>query len=222
MTTTTFAEMKNEADSPSQVRKVLEGVMFLAPLSAPIIDNIVDAEGNLLKLPEDYWPVGLVSTDGYTFSADTNVDDVDALGYASPVRRDITGVTKGVAFTALEAYRKNVLALAYGMNLDAVEQATSGEVVFDRPALPEKQYYRGIVIGKDGSTDRLYLRAKHFPRLYSTEIPEEVWGSGPVQFPINLTPEVDKEMGADERNFIAGSAAKADSKVLGFKQALGA
>lgn len=215
----TFAELKNQADNTGQVRKVLEGVAFLAPLSAPLIESITDAEGKLTPLPEDYWPVGVVTEDGYTFGADTNVEDVPAFGYGSPVRRDIVSATQSVTFTALESFRKNVLALAYSMDLDAVEQAVSGEIMFDRPALPEKQFYRLIVIGKDGSGAQEYFRGKHFPRVYSTSIPEEAWGTGPVQFPIELAVDFDREAGTPERNFIAGPGAKADADILGFTQA---
>ncbi|WP_054953092.1 hypothetical protein [Flaviflexus massiliensis] len=214
----TFAELKNQADDTSQVRKVLEGVAFLAPLDAPIIESLTDTDGNLKELPEGYWPVGVVSTDGYTFGSETNVEDVEGFGYGSPVRRDIVSATKSVTFTALESFRKNVLALAYSMNLDAVEQAVSGEVMFDRPVLPEKQFYRLIVIGKDGSGAHEYFRAKHYPRVYSTSIPEEAWGTGPVQFAIELSVEPDKEIGTDLREFIAGPGAKADASVLGFVQ----
>lgn len=215
----TFAEMKNAADDTSQIRKVLEGMAFLAPVDAPAIETLTDTEGNLKELPEDYWPVGTVTTDGYTFGADTSVEDVEAFGYASPVRRDITSVVQTVTFTALESFRKNILSLAYGMNLDSIEQALSGEIVFDRPPLPEKQYYRLMVIGKDGSGAQEYFRGKCFPRVYSTSIPEEAWGTGPVQFDIELSVEVDKAEGTAERNFIAGPGAKADALALGFAQA---
>lgn len=218
----TFAELKNQADDTSQVRKVLEGVAFLAPLDAPIIDSLTDTTGKLVELPATYWPVGIVTEDGYTFGADTNVEDVPAFGYGAPVRRDIVSATQTVTFTALESFRKNILALAYSMNLDAVEQAVSGEIMFDRPQLPEKQFYRLIVIGKDGAGAQEYFRGKHFPRVYSTSIPEEAWGTGPVQFPIELSVDFDREAGTAERNFIAGPGAKADAVALGFTQAAGA
>lgn len=218
MTQTTFSEMKNSADNTAQVRKVLEGVAFLAPLDAPIIDKLTGADGQLLALPEPYYPVGIVSTDGYTFGSDTNVEDVEGFGYGVAIRRDIMSATRSITFTALETFRKNVLALAYSMNLDAVEQALNGEIMFDRPALPQKQFYRCIIIGKDGSGDQEYYRAKHFPRVYSTSVPEEAWDTGPVQFSIELTPDVDKTIGTDLREFIAGPGAKADADILGFAQ----
>lgn len=211
----TFAEIKNQADSPKQVRKVLEAVAFMAPESAEFIDTLTDESGALKALPSDYFPVGIVTRDGYTFGGDTETEAVDALGYAQPIREDITGYTRTVTFQAYEVFRKEILALAYGMDLDTVTQAVSGEITFDRPPLPEQRFYRLVVIGKDGSGDKEIYRGKAFPRVSVTSVPEEAWNTEALRFEITLSTYVDDEIGTGEREFIAGPGAQADSG-LGF------
>lgn len=212
----TFAELKNTADSPSQVRKALEGVAFLAPMTADPITSLTGADGSIQALPSGYVPVGLVSKDGYSFGGSTDTAEVEALGYASPVREDITGRTREISFTAYEVFRRPLLELAYGIDLSAVEQSATGELTFDHPTLPEKREYRLIVIAKDGSGDREIYRAKHFPRVTITELPEEAWSSeDAMSFEVTLKALVDDELGTSERDFLAGPGAASDTE-LGF------
>lgn len=220
MTTTTFSEMKAAADNPNLVRKILEAVAFLAPEDADPIEALTDASGALQTLPVDYLPVGLVTPDGYTFGGDTNTEDVEALGYAQPVRTDITTVTRTVAFTALEAFRRQLLELVYGMDLSGVVQGTNGEIMFDHPERPVQRFYRLIVVGRDGGGSNEWFRGKFFPRASLTEFPEEVWSAAdPTQYPITLGTYVDDTVGTGERDFIAGTGALAAAAAMGFTQA---
>lgn len=216
--TTTFAELKNSADKTSNILKTLEAVAFLAPISAPVIDTLTDSTGALNELPEGYLPVGIVTPDGYTFGSNTETVDTHGFGYANPPRQDIVRVTKSISVTALE-YRANILALAYGMQPETMVQAINGEVRIDRPVLPEKVFYRMIVIGKDGAGDDELFVAKHFPKVYSTSIPEEAWGENALQFPLELSVDLDPEVGTTERSFLAGPGAKARGTGMGFAQA---
>lgn len=215
----TFAELKNTSDNTNQVRKALEGVAFLAPTSAPAISSLTDADGTIKALPEGYVPVGLVSKDGYEFGGDTDTEEVEALGYVTPVREDITSRTREITFTAYEVFRAPLLELAYSLDLSTVEQALSGEITFDHPALPAGREYRLLIIAKDGSgADEIY-RAKMFPRVKLSEMPEEAWNSeDAMAFEVTLKAMVDSELGTAERDFIAGVGAKADT-ALGFKKA---
>lgn len=215
--TTPFPELKASSDNPSLVRKILEAVAFIAPESAPEITALTDASGALQTIPTDYLPVGLVTPDGYTFGRETEVEDVNALGYSAPVRRDVTGQTRTVGFTALETYRRQLLELAYGVDLSAVEYGANGEVTFDHPDRPEQKYYRLLVIGRDGSGSGEWFRGKWFPRASITDFPEEVWSAtDPTQYEIQLSTYVDDVLGTGERDFIAGAAALANAEALGF------
>lgn len=215
-----FADMKAAADSPTHVRKILEAVAFLGPEDADEIEALTDASSVLTALPTTYQPVGLVTPDGYTFGGDTNTEAVEAMGYAAPVREDISSATRTVAFTALEAFRRPLLELAYGVDLSAVTKAVSGEIMFDHPARPLQRFYRLIVIGRDGSGANEWFRGKFFPRCSITSFPEEVWSAAnPVQYPITLSTYVDDVVGTGERDFIAGLGSKNSGTTLGFAAA---
>lgn len=213
----TFDEIKQTADNPNLVRKILEAVAFLAPEDAPAIDALTDTAGALVTLPTDYLPVGMVTPDGYTFGRETETADVPALGYAQPVRTDITRATRTVSFTALEAYRRQLLELAYGIDLSGVAQGSNGEITWDHPDRPLQRYYRLIVIGRDGAGDRQWFRGKFLPRVSISEFPEEVWNAeDPTQYEITLATYVDDVIGTGERDFIAGPGALAARTALGF------
>lgn len=217
----TFAEIKTGADNPNGARKQLEIVAFLAPIDADPITTLVDATGDLAAIPVDYLPVGMITPDGITWAADTNVEEVEALGYASPVRRDVTAVTRTVAFTALEAYRSNLLGLAYGMDLSAVEMSAVGEVTFDHPDRPLDIHYRFLAIGRDGGPGAEFYRGKFLPDVSISEFPEEVWSAtDPTQYPITLSTFVDNTEGTAQREFIAGPGALATAVDLGFTVAV--
>ena len=215
-----FADLKATADNPNLVRKILEAVAFLAPEDAAEIETLTDASSVLTALPAAYVPLGLVIPDGYTFGGDTNTEAVEALGYSAPVREDITSQTRTVATTLLESFKRNVLELVYGVDLSAVTQAASGEIVFDHPARPLQKFYRLIVIGRDGSGAQEWFRGKFFPRVSLTTFPEEIWSAAnPIQYPITLSTYVDDTIGTGERDFIAGLGAKAAASAMGFTQA---
>lgn len=215
--------MKSQADNPSLVRKILEAVAFLGPEDADEIESLTDSNGLLKTIPTDYKPVGLVTPDGYTFGGDTNTEDVEALGYSAPVRTDVTGQTRTVAYTALETLRRTNLELAFGMDLSGVTQGANGEIVIDHPDRPQQRFYRLLVIGRDGSGSGEWFRGKFFPRCSITSFPEEVWSAAdPTQAAITLSTYVDDVMGTGERDFIAGKGALAAKTQLGFTQAAGA
>lgn len=213
----TFQEIKTAADNPENTRKILEAVAFLAPEDAAPITTLIDATGALVAVPAAYLPVGLVSPDGYTFGGDTNTEDVEALGYTAPVRTDITSRTRTIAFTAYEVYKKLLMELIYGVDLSAVTMSLEGEITFDHPDRPAQRFYRGLVIGRDGSGDSEWLRGKYFPRVSISEFPEEVWSAADASsYPITLSTFIDEAEGTAERDFIAGTGAVAGVTGIGF------
>lgn len=222
MVDTTFQTVKTAADTPTLVRKILEAVAFLAPEDAAPVTLLTSpgVTGSIIQtIPTAYWPVGLVTPDGYKFGGDTKTDDVEALGYAAPVRTDITSATRTVSFTALEKWKRNLMGVCYGMDLSQVKQKLSGEIVIDHPDRPLQQFYRLLVIGRDGSGANEWLRGKWFPRVSVTSFPDETWSAATAdQAQIELSTYVDDLIGTGERDFIAGKGAKAASAALGYTQ----
>ncbi|MDU1351270.1 MAG: hypothetical protein E6943_00910 [Actinomyces sp.] len=219
MATKTFAQLKSESDNRNLVRKTLQAVCFLAPTSAALPDALTDTSGALQELPKDYWPVGLVTPDGYAFAADTTKEDVDALGYSQPVRSDITKVAKSIEVTVLETLKKNVQGLIRGMDMSSVKAGTNGEVTFDEPGMPTFTEYRMIVISQDGPADSEWLVGRGYPLVKLSEIPEEVWNSSDAtQCKLKFDVFPDPKLGTSCRHYIAGTGAVKYKDALGYTQ----
>ncbi|MBS6101826.1 MAG: hypothetical protein KH751_04325 [Actinomyces sp.] len=216
MAAKTFAQLKAESDNRNLVRKTLQALAFLAPVSTGLPTALTDQAGALQELPEGYWPIGLVTPDGYSFTADTTKEEVDALGYSQPVRSDITKVAKSVEVTVLETLKRNVQGLIRGMDMSQIKAAASGEVTFDEPDMPAFGEYRLVIISQDGPADAEWLIGRGYPLVKISEIPEEVWNSSDatsVKLKFDVFP--DPKLGTSCRHYIAGNAA------LKYKDALG-
>lgn len=219
----TFDTLRQEADDRGLVRKVQRAIAFLAPKSVDMPDTLMDPSGGLVDFKAAGWlPVGLVTPDGWSFARETDKEDIDALGYASSVRSDITKVERSVTFTALETGRLHMQELKYGTDLSAVEQdSTTGEIVIDEPDLPVNSEYRLLVIGSDGPADDNWILGKAFGSVKLAESGEETWGQeGAIETEYTLDIFTDAEVGVPTRHFLAGTGAVKKSAVLGFTQSV--
>lgn len=217
----TISEQIAAADERGLVRKIQRAMAFIAPTTVELPESLYST-GSLVDLKTSgFLPVGLVSPDGYSFSREIESEDIDALGYASPVRSDVTRVPRKVTFTALEKGRKHMLELTYGTDLSAVTQdAATGEVVFDEPDLPVNAEYRLIVVGEDGPAAENWVMGKGFFRVKLSGTAEEVWGrEGAVSQQFTLDVFSDDEAGVPVRHYIGGTGAVAHKDVLGFSAA---
>lgn len=218
MAETTMSAVMATADDRSLIRKVLRAVAFLAPTTVALPTTIVGTTGALEALPAGWLPVGLVTPDGYTFGNEVEKEDVDALGYASPVRSDITRAVKSVSFTALQSGVKHMEELYYGVDLSAVEQSAVGEVVFDEPELPVGAEYRLLVIAADGPADKEWLLGRGYPLVKLANLGEETWGrEGAVQREVTLDVFTDDTLGTPVRHYMGGTGALAAADALGYE-----
>lgn len=214
----TFDALQQEADNRNLVRKIQKAVAFLAPKTVDLPDSLYTT-GELTDLAAAGWlPVGLVSPDGYSFSREMERENIDALGYASPVRSDVTTVPRQVTFTALEKGRKHMMELLYGTNLDSVTQdPATGEIVIDEPDLPVDAEYRLLIIGSDGPTAENWIMGKGYGSVKLANGGAETWGrEGAVSTEITLDVFTDDELGVPVRHYIAGTGAVAHADVLGY------
>lgn len=215
----TISEQIADADERGLVRKVQKALAVIAPTTVELPESLYDTGGTILDLKAaGFLPVGLISPDGYSFGREIEKEDVDALGYASPVRSDVTRVPRSVTFTALEKGRKHMLEMTYGTNLDAVTQdSTTGEIVFDEPDLPVNKEYRLLVVAEDGPADENWVMGKGFFRVKLSGTAEEVWGrEGAVSQQFTLDVFSDDDAGVPVRHYLGGTGALAHKDVLGF------
>ncbi len=215
----TFDEMQAGADERGLIRKIQKAVAFLAPLSVALPTTLFSGAGDLVVLnTAGFLPIGMVTPDGWKFGREIEKEDIDALGYASPVRSDVTKVTRSVTATLLESGRRHIQELKYGTQLTATTQdATTGEIVFTEPDLPIGEEYRLIVVGADGPADKLWIMGRGYGLVKLASTGEETWGqSGAVQSEITLDVFTDDEVGGPVRHYVGGSGALAAKTELGF------
>lgn len=217
--TTTIAQIKQENDHAELVRRVLESVAWIAPMEIPLFESITDDNGQLLKLPEGWWPLGMIDTSGTEFGTDVNKTETKVFGYSVPVRIDIDEVPRTVTVTAMEKFKRELHALSTGVNLDNVEQRANGEIKITAPAIVEMGTYRMFTLGRDGKTGHEIYTAKLFPKVQLSEFPAESWTNEAVKTPLKFDVLMDTAVGAPYIEFIAGPGAKEMSGLLGYKQA---
>lgn len=216
-----FADIKKTADSPNLVRKILEAVCVLAPMTAELPETLTGATGELTAFDVAYWPLGMVSTEGYERQIDAEVEEVDSFGYSTRTRSDVTGAPSKIMVTAQEYGRRKLMELIYGLDLSTVKQLASGEIVFDEPPLPQMDEFRLIKVGRDGTIDNEWLIGDGFPRVKLSNLPNESWKKGdPFEHALEFDVFTDDELGTACRHYIGGTAPKSTAvrTALGFSQ----
>ena len=215
-----FATIQAEADERSLVRKIQKAVAFIAPMSVELPEAITGADSLPIDLKAaGFLPVGLVTPDGYNFGREIESEDIDALGYAAPIRSDTTRVPRSVSFTVLEKGRKHMLELVYGTDLTGVTQGVNGELVIDEPDLPVDAEWRLLIVGSDGPAVNNWILGKGYGAVKLNATGEEVWGrEGAVSQQLTFNVFTDDEVGVPVKHYFGGTGAKA-STVLGFTKA---
>lgn len=217
MAGTTIEALKAKHNHGTNVRKGLNVIIFMAPASAKLPDKITDTNGQVSELPAEYLPVGMMTTDGVTFSADVSKEEVEALGYVEPVRTDVVKAPKTIKFGVLETLRKNLQELVYGVDLSSTTAAASGEIIFDEAPMPQFSEFRLVAIMADGPADNEWLLGRGFPRVKLASVPEEVWSSSdPVKFDLELDVFTDTALGTPCRHYIGGTGALTHLDAIGF------
>lgn len=214
----TFDTLRQQNDSRSLIRKVQKAIAVLAPKDVELPDSLFEG-GVLLDLKALGWlPVGMVTPDGYTFNRETEKEDVDALGYASPVRSDTTRVPRSITFTLIETGRKHIQELKYGTSLDAVTQdPITGEIVFDEPEMPADEEYRLLVLGSDGPASENWVMGKGYGAVKLSGGGSETWGGdSAVSSEMTLDVFTDDEIGTPVRHYLGGTGALKHKDVLGY------
>src|SRR5690625_4813438 len=171
----TVAELQAEFDNRGLIRKVTRAIAVLAPISVDLPETLTDETGELKELPADWLPVGIVWPDGYTFGADIDKDEIDALGYASPVRTDIMSVVRSITFTPLADGIVHMLELNGGQDLSGITPSAGGGITFDDADLPINAEWGRLGIGDDGPAPDNWVLGRGYPRVKLGERTEEQW-----------------------------------------------
>lgn len=222
----TFAELQREYDERKLIRKVQRAIAVLArgDVELPTAEDLFPAGGGIKDLKEDGWlPVGMVTPEGYQFGREVETAEIDALGYASAVREDITSVARSVTFTPLETGRKHILELKYGVDLSGVEiDPATGAFQFDEPDLPVNSEYKLLILGADGPADELFLLGRGYGAVTLSEGGDESWATeDAVGSEVTLKILPDDATGTPVRHYFGGTGVVKHADAMGFDLAAG-
>lgn len=213
MPATDLLTIKNA--NSGNIRKILDAVVCVAPMSATVPTTFT-AGGVLQSLPPEYRSIGWVTKDdGYSWTRDTNMEEVTSHGSVEPTRRDITQDVTGLEMTAQEMSR---LTLELSQNVDlSASTVTGGELSYTRAVAPSTQYWRLIAIGMDGSGSDAFYVINILPRAMISEYDESVWSDeDAMTFPLTWSATVDDDLGYSFRQVLAGPGFTSRATDMGF------
>lgn len=218
----TMAELKRDGHNSSLIRKILDGVAFIAPNDTTLPDAYFAADGSLNAAPDGFTPLGIVEKDsGYTFGNDQDTEEVEGHGYSSAVRIDITKSTRSFTSVFLET-RKETLEQYYGLDASAFVTGANDEIEFVEPELAARPHVRIVLIGSDGIGDDQFFFIKEFPNVQVTEVGELAWSSSDaLKHELTYTAFPDPELGYSVKNIIGGPGAVKHREAMGFTAAIG-
>lgn len=211
----TFEALRAQSDNTNNVRKTLGALIFLAPLTSDLITTLTDPDGSIKALPDGYRNMGLFSRDGISFPRESETEPTEALGYMSPVREDISSISRQITATAYEVDTRLIREIADGVDLEGVT-SVAGEIAYDEPEVPVNRRWRLLAIGRDINkrTGEDILRANFYPEVELNAMPGEEWGTNALSQELSFTNYLNNEAGYARRRILAGPGL--DPVALGF------
>ena len=218
----TVSEQMQQLDNRKLIRKVQRAIAVLGTPGVTTLPESLYAGGSLIDLKSEGWrPVGIVNSDGFSYSAEREKDEISGLGYSNFVRTDVLRMPRQCTFTPLQSFQRHMTELTQGVDLSAVTQdATTGEVVYDEPELPVDKEYPLLIIGEDGPADENWVMGLGFGTVKIASTAETVWGGeGAVSTQISVDIFTDEATGTPVRRYFGGTGALKHKDELGFAAA---
>lgn len=215
----TIATLMQDADSRGLVRKVRRAMGFLAELDTDLPETLTAADMQPIDLKAaGFKPIGIVTPEGYRFRREVEKANVDALGYASPIRTDVQRVARQITVNPMHYGQRHLQELRYGVDLSDVQQdPETGEVVFDEQDIPVDKEYRLLVVADDGPATANWILGRGYFAVKVASTGEENWGGdGAVQPELVLDVFTDEDAGVPVRHYLGGTGAKASADILGY------
>lgn len=216
-----WTEFQNAHENTRNVRKSLGTILALAPEDAPEVDQILDTDGrSILPLPEQYWPVGLLTTDGVQQEREADTESVEAHGRLAPVREDFSSDVRTITATAYEIHRRNLVAVAEGVPVENLPQLADGEheVSYELPPSVAKQYYRALIIDFDGTSTNPIIDAWFYPRISQASFPSmNLSREDAKSYELSFTAFSDDDLGYIAKKFHAGLGFSSRAGQTGWK-----
>lgn len=201
------------------IRRTIDGSVFLAPITAPVIASLTGSDKLLNPLPAGYEDVGWVDDSGATMARSVDTANATSWGAVEPTRTDITKDTKTIKIICQET-KALTIGLYTGADMTGVTaDPTTGEVDIATPARPSIKHYRCLVLGVDlTDSGEIYL-AKFYPKVSVTDYDDEKFQSkadDPVTRGVTLTAYIDNTLGYSARDLYGGQGWAALTSAMGF------
>lgn len=190
------------------IRKAKNGSVFIAPSTATIPTALTTgATADLVALPTGFQDLGLTTEDGSTFGREVEESTIRSFGRTEPTRTDVISDT-----TTLQVVAQQTSLLTLGLYTGAdttglLADATTGELVIDKPQVPETLHYRIFALYVDQHEgDDIYM-GRLLPRAKVTSYGEQQYAQGDgtfVGYDLTFTGLYDEEFGASERWWFGG------------------
>ncbi|MCW2904926.1 MAG: hypothetical protein JWO67_7191 [Streptosporangiaceae bacterium] len=217
MTGVSYDTLQNRQQS--LIRKMLEGSVFIAPITADPITSITDTDKLLKALPAGYDDVGWLSDAGANFERKVDAPEIKSWGSVEPTRTDIISDVTTLKLECQET-KKATIGLGTGADMSGITaDVTTGEVDIPKPARPGIQYHRALAVGVDLTDNGELYVARFLPRCRVTNYDNtdfQASGDKPLTFGVTLTAYIDSSLGYSERWLFGGAGWFAIKTAMGF------
>lgn len=216
----TFADI--EQKKSELVRKALGGALFVgSTATSALITNLTTGTSadlvDVTATPYNMVEAGLMTTDGYTMSENTERSEIRSAFRLSVTRTDITQRTETIAATLQETSALTI-AMLNGLDVEDLEpNATTGELSIPRSEVPSRKFYRLLALAVDLTEDGEFYIAKYWPRVELTEVGDTAVNNGDeaYTYAFTFTSTVDSGAGYASRSIFGGPGAKGLATSMG-------
>lgn len=210
------------------IRKAVDGSVFVAPITAPLITTLTESTGvapnnviDLKALPTGYADAGYMTDDGVSFARDVSTSDITSWGSLTPTRTDITADSSTISFTGQETNIQTI-GLGTGRDMSTVSPAaTTSEVDMRKPLAPSKRAYRVLALAVDRAPEGDIYIARFFPRAQVSSFSDQSFNGGDsaIEWGVTMAGFVDTTAGYSERWLFGGAGWRALLVQMGFPAA---
>lgn len=192
------------------VRKALQGSVFIAPSTATSITSLTGTDSLIATLPTGFTDLGYTTKEGASADRAIDASETTSWGATDPVRRDITSDTSTIHVVCQET-KATTIGLYLGVDASTVVPvAASGETQVTKPLRPLNKYYRMLVLGVDQNTSgEIYLGA-YYPNVSVTSMGAQAFQDGEeLKYDLTFTAYPDSTLGYSLRMIYGGLGWKA-------------
>lgn len=191
------------------IRRAKAGAVLIAEMDVALPATLTTGStaGLIVLDPDDWKPFGWMTTDGVNYERTTESTDTQSFGSREPTRSDVTRDEISMSATAQET-KLLTIGLTTGAELAAIKaNATTGEVVIDKPDTPRLRYYRalGLFLDHNDDGEEIYF-GRLMPRAQINDFGSQGYNEDEngINYPMTWRGKKDETAGFSHRWIWAG------------------